>query len=405
MENNTQPYKWRIITACFLMIFICLGFYSGTRSLFLAPTTKALGIKRSEFALSNTFRNITTALVSFSFGTLFQKLGAKKLIIIGLLSLIVSSLVFAAAETVLFLCIAGVFMGFGLVFASTTMASTLIQSCCKTNIGKYTGIVLAANGVGTAIATQIYTPIISTSDSPFAYRNAYYLSAVIVGIILIIICLLLGKATFSTVTPKSKGKLISKVSFKTKAIRNSFYIVAASIFLTGFIIQGIYGIFAAYLTDIGLASEKVATVFSIFSIALTIAKVLIGAIFDRFGLRWMMIISYICAIIAIILMIIVASAPVLAFACAITLALATPLETIGITLITRGVFGSEYYNGLIGKFMAMNYAGYAIGAPVINIFYDISGSYNTAFILYGCIMVLVFVAMQFVANSTKNVMA
>lgn len=394
--------KWRVVIACFLMIFICLGVYSGTRGLFLAPTTKALGIKRSEFSLNNTFRNVTTAIVSLWFGTLFQKLGAKKLIIIGLLSLIISSLLFAAAESVLVLCIAGTFLGFGLVFASTTMVSTLIQHCCKTNIGKYTGVVLAANGVGTAIATQVYTPIINGSDDPFAYRNAYYLSAIIVSIILVVICLLLRNTSFTGASPKSKGSLRTKIAFNNKTMRINFILISISIFLTGFIIQGTYGIFAAYLSDVGLSSGNVATVFSIFSITLTVAKIFMGALYDRFGLRITLLFGYICSFLALMLILSVSVVPGLAIFGAIALALATPLETIGVTLVVRGVFGSERYNDIIGKMMAMNYAGYAIGSPVINLFYDSSGSYQTAFILYGCIMLILLVITQYVAITSKK---
>ena len=314
-----------------------------------------------------------------------------------------SALLFAAAESVLVLCLAGTFLGFGLVFASTTMVSTLIQHCCKTNIGKYTGVVLAANGVGTAIATQVYTPIINASSDPFAYRNAYYLSAIIVGIVLVVICLLLGKTSFSGAKPKSKGSLGSKVTFQNKSMRTNFIIIAISIFLTGFVIQGTYGIFAAYLSDVGLSSAKVATVFSIFSIVLTIAKIFMGALYDRFGLRVTLYFGYICSILALMLILLTASVPSLAIACAVALALATPLETIGITLIVRGVFGTEHYNDIIGKMMAMNYAGYAVGAPVINLFFDISGSYNMAFIIYACIMLALLFATQYVAIRSQKI--
>ena len=180
-------------------------------------------------------------------------------------------------------------------------------------------------------------------------------------------------------------------------MRNNFIIIAISIFLTGFIIQGTYGIFAAYLSDVGLSSAKVATVFSIFSIVLTIAKIFMGALYDRFGLRVTLYFGYICSILALMLILLTASVPGLAIACAVALAMATPLETIGITLIVRGVFGTEHYNDIIGKMMAMNYAGYAVGAPVINLFFDISGSYNMAFIIYACIMLVLLFATQYVA--------
>lgn len=51
MEINEQKKKfdpkWLTIGACFLMVFVCLGFCSSSKSIYLAAITEALGIKRS----------------------------------------------------------------------------------------------------------------------------------------------------------------------------------------------------------------------------------------------------------------------------------------------------------------------------------------------------------------------
>ena len=50
---NLKKYGYLpiIIMLCFLMIFVGLGFCSTNRSIYLAPITEALDIKRSMFSM------------------------------------------------------------------------------------------------------------------------------------------------------------------------------------------------------------------------------------------------------------------------------------------------------------------------------------------------------------------
>lgn len=54
---------------------------------------------------------------------------------------------------------------------------------------------------------------------------------------------------------------------------------------TGFILQGVQGIYAAHMRDVQLEVVCIATVASIQSLVLVACKFLTGAIYDKFGLR------------------------------------------------------------------------------------------------------------------------
>ena len=106
--------KQIIIILCFLMVFVCLGFCSSTRSLYLVPITEALDIPRSVFSLTVSCQYVTTAVVNLFFGTFTNRFGTKKLIGAGFLSLITSMLCFANANTVWGFYIGSIFLGMGL---------------------------------------------------------------------------------------------------------------------------------------------------------------------------------------------------------------------------------------------------------------------------------------------------
>lgn len=82
MNARKKPidYKWVIAGLCFIMIFTALGFISSTKSLFIAPVTAAVGIKRSAFSLGESCRYIATTVVNIFFSYLVAHFGTKKLI-------------------------------------------------------------------------------------------------------------------------------------------------------------------------------------------------------------------------------------------------------------------------------------------------------------------------------------
>ena len=52
--------------------------------------------------------------------------------------------------------------------------------------------------------------------------------------------------------------------------------------------------------------------------------------------------------------------------------------------------------------MSINTAGYAVGAPVVNLSYDVFGNYTVALVGSAIIMILVTVAMQYVITASHK---
>lgn len=405
-------YKWIILAASFVMVFVCLGFCSGNKGLYLTAITDALGIKRSLFSINDTCRYVATALINMFFGSLLYRFGMRKMVAFGFVSLIASMLVYAYAETVFVFYIGGFLLGVGLAFTTTTIASSLVRRWFNKNIGRYTGIVFASNGIGGAVAAQIVSPMINNPEDPFGYRTSYLVVAVILLVVGIAVTLLLREHPPEPRLPQEKTcvKKVRSVNWSgidIAVVKHCpwFYLAALTVFLTGFILQGITGIYAAHLKDIGMKPEFVATVVSVFSLSLTGTKLLVGAIYDKAGLRPVMILCQCSTIVSLILLAVLNSSGVgmvLAIVFAVLYALALPLETLAVPLIVNELFGAASYDKLLGIMTAMNYLGYAVGAPIINLMYDTFGSYDLALYLFGGMMIPVGIAFQFVMNAAKK---
>lgn len=399
-------YTWVIVFACFMLGFFCLGFCSGNKGLYLAAITEALQLPRSLFSLNDSIRYLTTAAMNLVFATVLHKLGVKKMVAAGILSLTIQCVISAMATTVWEFYIAGFFLGLGLALCTTTMISFVIRRWCKENTGKILGFVLAANGVGSAAATQVVSPMIYESGDPLGYRNAYWLMAGILVIVGIIVVPLMREQPAEIPAPKNKEKAKSRdwsgMDYEEVKKKPYFYIAAACIFLTGMCLQGLSGISAAHMKDTGIDPSYVALVVSIQSLMLAASKFLAGFSYDKFGMRFTMTFCDVCALLATLLLSLVSATVLgknLAVAHAVFNALALPLETIMLSLFASELFGNRAFAHTMGIFAAVNTAGYAAGTPLANWCFDAFGTYVPVILFYCGTMLVVTVVFQFILNA------
>ena len=217
IKKSQLDYKWVILIACFLMEFVCLGFCSSNPGMYTGAVTEALGIERSYYSIGTSVRYIVQVVVALFFGTLTQRFGLKKLVALGLTALVGSIFVRCFATNIFHHYIGCALWGLGIVFSGGTMASTVVRRWFHQDIGKVTGIVMSANGIGGAIAAQIISPIINNGET-FGYRKAYLLSGIISLAISILILVFLrdnpaAEAAPTKGTKKPRGALWDGIPF------------------------------------------------------------------------------------------------------------------------------------------------------------------------------------------------
>ena len=393
-------YKWVILVICFLMEFLCLGFCSSNVGLYTKAVTEALEIKRSVYSLSNSIRYITQVITALYFGALIQRFGIKKMVCVGLLSLTGSVLARAFATEFYHLYIGAILWGAGIVFVGGTMAGTIVRRWFHKDVGRYTGIVMSANGIGGAIAAQIITPLINNGEK-FGYRKAYFLSAAIaIAIGIVVMIFLREHPTDGPAIQKDTGKKQLKnavwtgLSYDVIKKKPYFYATAAMVLLTGISLQSIGSISIVYMTDLGLDTGYIATTATVSSLCLTCTKILVGTTYDKKGLRFTLLFCQSCAIIAFVLKALLTNSTVgmvMAMAASVLATVATPMETVMIPLLTNDLFGSASYGKVLGILMAMNALGLCLGTPLGDLYFDIFGTYKPCFLFFAAILVAVAV--------------
>jgi len=412
-QKIKPDYTWVIIGLSFLIVATSLGLCSSGRNLYLTAITDALNIPRSAFSITNTLRFFTTTIVNLFFGKLIYRFGTKKLICAGFICLICFALINSFATNLFVFYLGSLFLGIGISWTGTTMASAIVNRWCKTNKGTVTGAILAANGIGGAVAVQIISPIIFQEGNPFGYRTSYHIVSGVLAIVLLLVILLYrenpkGENTITNIPSKkrkARGAGWVGMDYATAIKKPYFYLAILCMFFTGMALQGLGGISFPHMYDIGIDVALVATISSVSSILLTVSKFSTGLMYDKLGMRISMNICFFCAFISIIGLILISNTPLghaIAFIRGIFSSFALPLETVMLPLFAMELFGNKEYEKFVGIFASASTAGFAIGSPFGNVCYDLLGNYNLSFYVFGAMLIFVTVSMQYVLSAANR---
>ena len=411
MQNNKSfkiDQKWINIALCFLMVMVCLGFCSSSKGLYLSPITEVLGIKRSAFSLGDSIRYISTAILNVFFGIQVSKYGTKKLMCVGIIALIVYCVIYSFATSLIWFYIAGLFSGIGYSWTTTTMVGVVVNRCCKEKKGTIMGTVLASNGIGAAIAAQVLTPVIYNENSAYGYKNAFMLTTALLLMVLALMIFFFKEKSGVTaekreVNAKDKTKGWEGIGISEAKRSVYFYLALVCVFFIGMSLQGITGISMAHMKDVGISAEILATVASVHMIALSAAKFLAGYSYDKFGLKFTIMICNIASILTMLLLAFSGNSKsgiLIAFAYSLAAAVALPLETVMIPIMVGDLFGHKSYEQILGLFVSVCTAGFAVGTPLMNLVYDIMGTYKPVLLIFAGLMVVVMMVFMLVINAS-----
>jgi len=401
MKEN-KNYQWVIAGAAFLMTFVFIGLGNSTNSLYTIPVTEYYGYSRSQFSMLFSIISIMGLFTSMAYGVLYSKLGIKKIIALGTLCISSAFLVFYFGNSLTTIYIGAVLIGIGLVLTSTISISILVNSWFTKNKGTIMGVIFAGSGIG----GTVFSMFISNYMNGHTFKEAYLISAIILFVTAIPVILLITEKTKKerpiegNSTSESHPTVEApKEKFGNIVKRPGVLIGLIGVVLIGITIHPTLIVVPSHLVDKGFTPSYAASIYGAAYLVLAVAKIVLGVVNDKFGVKVAMTIGLGSYVIATAILI-NASTNLMAWAFAFFFGTAAATLSVLIPLFTTKLVGEENLERFLGIFMMFMTVGIIAGIPIINAIYDAFGSYRFGLIAY---MIIGMVALFLILASINKV--
>jgi len=392
-------YGWFIVFACMLITGGGIGVINSTSGVLVKPVCDELGFSRAEFSFYRTIVTLVGTLLMPFYGKLIGKIGVKKVMLFCTIALSMITFCYSFAMQIwhfyLLATINGVFLN-GLHFMTVGI---LIKNWFDDKQGMATGIAYAGSGIGAAIMAPIVGQIVET----MGWQSVFQIIGIIIMAVLLPTVLFFVKERPESIglapykenkkaEEKSKGITFEGLTLKQALKTPTFWLLMVPIFLLAIMASAPNVHTVPYLTDIGYSTAFAASIVSAIMIMLTVAKIILGIFFDKFGtLAGSLFLSVCCIVFPLLAL--AAENPSIPWIYSVFFGMASSGATVPIAVLVSRYFGSRDYSTIFSVFSMISTLGASVGAPIMGAIYDQTGSYHPAWIMLIIVSMIITVTL------------
>ncbi len=373
-----------VFSAVGILATHALTFYSF--GIFLRPITEQFHWDRGALSAAISIGMLITGPFSILAGRLSDRYGPRLLVtasgIITGVALILMSQISALWHVYLIYGVAVAIGGGGCVVPLTTT----IPRWFKQRRGVALGLTWTGIGLGGVIAPMLSQWLITDYDWPTAY--------IVLGLITLVVVIPLaqtlkgspqqmGLRPYGEMAIQQDGKepvVMESMSIKQAIRTGRFWIFGMVMFCFIFVIQVMMAHIAPHAVDMGISATLAASIVSIWAATSLIGRNLAGFVSDRIGSTPTIILNLVLMVLALAWLLFareVWTFYVFAVIYGIAYGGIVPLQT----LLSGELFGLRFLGAVMASLMVVGSIGGALGAPLAGAIFDITGSYQPAFII------------------------
>jgi MFS family permease len=376
--------KWVVATAGAFMILGCCSFQY-TFGVFVKPFINEFGWSRAAISASITGRSIVGAMVATSIGTLNDRYGPRKLILVGIGMISLSYLLLSTVTSLLQLYLyVGIIVGAGMNFVLVPVLAT-VYTCFGHKSAAANGLVMS----GMSAAQIIVPPVATLLILRYNWQTCFLTLAVAAAVIGILAWSVIKPrpSPFGTAAERKTHPTPALSGYKfSEAIRTRALWIILLIYVS---FAACYQMFVIHVVadviDSGIGAEVAATVLTLAGVTNTLGRLGVGTVANVLGLRRVLAMSLALQATALFLLAYagqITSFYVAALIYGLGYGLGNPL----IFTLAGHIFGSRAAGAIIGSIEAAFNVGMAMGPLLAGYIFDVTGSYYTAFIAAGSAM-------------------
>lgn len=391
-------YGWVVVIALFFVYAVIMG-ANISFGVFFNSLENEFSLTRAATSSVLSFRMISGAAIAFLGGWAIDRYGPRLIVLfMGVFTSLGLILTSQTNSTWQLFVTLGLLLSIGGGASYVTVMATSMRWFEKRR-GAAVGIVGAGGGMG-----QItFAPFAAYLIQAFDWRTAYLAMGILAGLVLVPISWLIKKdpRAIGTVPDgeesgrvfngaseslhTEQGSLHALFSMPRAFRTRNFYLILSLWFTTAFSLFLIQTHIVPHALDLGFSPVQSALILSLFGIAVMIGMLFIGVASDRIDRKKVAITNSLFQIGAILLLFMGGGLRNL-YLFAIIYGLAQG----GVSSATTALIGDIFGVSNVGKLMGILSVGWAIGAgtgPLIGgLIFDISSSYNGAFLFTAAIL-------------------
>jgi MFS transporter, OFA family, oxalate/formate antiporter len=376
-------YGYVIVAACFLIMTISFG-AQNTFGVFFKPMSGEFGWSRAATSGAFALYLVVSGVLSIVSGRLGDRLGAWKIVAGGA---IVSGIGYILMYDIHSLWQLYFYYGI-LVAAGTSSMYVPVVSMIARWFTKKRSLMSGIGIAGIGFGIGILPPIFSALMQSFGWRIPLLMLGGTVIVLIILLSLLLRNDTKADVSAggsdsekASRLTLNSGLTLRQAAYTPQYWMIFASWILYGVFYQTAVVHLVPYATDMGINAVKAAGILSIVGILGTFGRIALGFVGDKVGNRPTCYFSYAVMGLAFILLAFIPNSGML-YSFAVIFGCLFGIGVLMVPMITQ-YFGFQQLGIISGTIVFANSFGGAIGPPLAGGIFDITHSYQIAFIICG----------------------
>ena len=401
MKERKLTYHWVIILACFLMMAASIGIVVNCFNLFSVELMSEFGYSASSVQLICTIMTFTSFIGGIFVGKVFDRVGIRVALPIYVVLMSGGFFFYSMCSNLTMFYILSAVVGFGICGVSLVPCGMLINNWFTDKKGLATGIAFSGSVVGGLVAVQAAKLIISASG----WRSAYMILGIASAVILLPTTLFIVREN-----PRDMGLLPlgampdgnealdeeKGISLKKYMKTGSSRLLCASFFIIGFIGLGIQNNVGICLTKAaGHTAEFTANLFSLIMAVEIFGKIILGAIYDKKGVKFGSIYCAVLYSLAVIALISSGNGNI-AILFGVLFGLVSGITTVTPPYLTALICGRRDYSGIYGLIGLSYGVGASVGPVVASKVFDVTGSFNIIWIVFG-VLSLVLIATNVLA--------
>ncbi|WP_425308554.1 MFS transporter [Ammonicoccus fulvus] len=368
-------------------------------SVLLGPISQEFGWSRSQTSGLVSIFALTAAVVTPVVGRLLDKHGTRKILVPGVILTLIglASLSILPPQLWLWMTVMGL-----LGVVSVTVNGMPVVRLAARWVDRRRGLAIGIVGTGLALGQAISPVIVGGLMTHYGWRTSF-IGLAVFGLIVALLPALfvlrdprpeesvkLGETTHHT--EEELPGLTVKEAFKTR----QYWILLISTLVIACAMPGVLVHLVSILTDQGISMERAVAALSLAGLATMAGRLIGGFLLDVIHAPYVAMVVFLFPVVGFLML--GSGMGILPLIGAMCVGFAMGGEADLVSYMTSRYLGMKSFGSLYGILFALLALGYAIGPAVYAASYDSTGSYHTAYWIFGIALIVVMLALPFMGK-------